>query len=165
MITRDIFAPGRSFRGCLGAFFIVIAVAALGCGRVESPESRALLELAGDTIELGRGAALADILVRSAATTTAVFEPDTITIRQGDVVRFIAADRHPHAISFDPARLAPATEAFLRRTDQLRSPPLIAEGASWIVSFQDAPPGVYPFVDLSQDRHGAIVVIIDKPDQ
>src|SRR5690606_36086138 len=79
LITRDIFAPGRSFRGCLGAFFIVIAVAALGCGRVESPESRALLELAGDTIELGRGAALADILVRSAATTTAVFEPDTIT--------------------------------------------------------------------------------------
>lgn len=140
-------------------------VTALGCGRAETPESRALLELAGDTIELERGASIADILVRSAATASAVFEPDTVTIRQGDVVRFITADRHPHAISFDPAGLAPATAAFLRQTDQLRSPPLIAEGASWIVSFQGAPPGVYPFVDLSQDRRGAIVVILPTPEE
>lgn len=158
-------APGLSYWGCPGAIFILVVLTALGCGRVESPESRALLELAGDTIELERGSTLADILVRSSTTTTAVFEPDTVTIRQGDVVRFITADRHPHAITFDLAQLAPATEDFLRRTDQLRSPPLISEGASWVVSFQEAPPGVYPFIDLSQDRRGAIVVIAVAQEQ
>lgn len=164
MTTADRSAPGLSCWRRPGAFFILVLLAG-ACGRPESPESRALIELAEDTIELGRGASLADVLVRSAAATTAVFEPETLTIRQGDVIRFITADRHPHAITFDPERLAPEHAHFLRATDQLRSPPLITEGAAWVVSFEEAPPGIYPFVDLSQDRQGMIIVVPADPEQ
>lgn len=157
-------APGLSRMGRPGAFFILLALLAMACGRDETPESRALLELAEDTIQLERGVALAEILVRSGATNAAAFEPDTIRIRTGDVVRFITADRHPHAITFDATQLAPVAEEFLRRTSQLRGPPLITEGSSWIVSFKDAPPGLYPFIDLSQDRRGAVIILALPPE-
>jgi plastocyanin len=156
-------APGLSWRERPGAIFILLALAALACDRGEAPEKRAVLELAEDTIHLEKGVNLVDILVRSGSATTVPFEPDTVRARPGDVVRFITADRHPHAIAFESALLAPALDEFLRRTSQLRSPPLIVEGASWIVSLADAPPGTYPFVDLSQNARGTLTVFAPPP--
>jgi plastocyanin len=121
-----------------------------------------VLELAEDTIQLERGVALTDILVRSATATTPAFQPDSVRARPGDVIRFIVADRHPHSIAFVTAQLAPQLEEFLRRTNQLRSPPLIVEGASWVVSFDNAPAGEYPFIDLSQNLGGAVIVRAEK---
>jgi plastocyanin len=152
-------APGLSYKGRPGAVFILLALSALACHKGEEPPSRAVLELAEDTIHLERGVALADILVRSASATTPAFQPDTIRARPGDVVRFITADRHPHAIAFETTLLTPTLEEFLRRTSPLRSPPLIVEGASWVISFANAPAGEYPFVDLSQERGGAIIIL------
>jgi plastocyanin len=117
-----------------------------------------VLELAEDTIRLESGVALVDILVRSGSTAAAPFTPDTVRIQQGDVVRFTTLDRHPHAITFEVAGLTPEIATFLERTGQLRSPPLITEGGSWVISFTDAPPGAYPFIDLSQDARGLIIV-------
>jgi plastocyanin len=160
LIGSRISAPGPSIRERPGAIFILLALALLGCGREEGPEKRAVLELAEDTIRLERGVTLNDVLVRSGTAQSTAFEPDTIRINAGDVVRFITADRHPHAIAFEATQLAPALEEFLRRTSQLRGPPLITEGASWIVSFADAPAGTYPFIDLSQNARGAIIVTV-----
>lgn len=151
-------APGLSLRGRPGAFFTLLALLALACNRGEEPRKREVLELAEDTIQLEHGVTLTNVLVRSASGTTPAFQPETIQARPGDVVRFITADRHPHAIAFETTQLALPLADFLQRTHQLRSPPLITEGASWIVSFADAPPGRYPFVDLSQNRAGVIVV-------
>jgi plastocyanin len=156
-------APGLSFRERPGAIFILLALLALACNRGAQPEERAVLELAEETIHLEHGVRLTDILVRSGSATSAAFVPDTVRARPGDVVRFIAADRHPHSIAFESSQLSPAVEEFLRSSSQLRGPPLITEGASWIVSFADAPAGRYPFVDLSQNKLGLIIVTSPAP--
>jgi len=159
-------ASGHSLWGRPGASLILTLLLALlsaSCGRERGTEEAAVIELAKDTIRLERGVRLSDILVRANSLTTVPLEPDTVTIRVGDVVRFISADRHPHAIAFELERLSPQMADFLRESGQLRSPPLIIEGASWIVSFADAPPGAYPFVDLSQDVRGYIRVTAPEP--
>jgi plastocyanin len=153
-------APGRPARGASAALLVLLALGAAACrSKGAEPQARAVLELASDTIQLERGVSLVDVLVRS----NAPLHPDTARVRQGDVVRFITGDARPHAIAFEADRLTPESVAFLERTDQLRGPPLIAEGASWVISLADAPPGIYSFVDLSQDARGAIVVSPAEP--
>jgi plastocyanin len=155
-------APGRPARGASAALLTLLALGAAACrskGAGADPDRRAVLELASDTIQLERGVALVDVLVRSNAS----LHPDTARVRQGDVVRFVTGDARPHAIAFEADRLTPESVAFLERTDQLRGPPLIIEGASWVISLADAPPGIYSFVDLSQDARGAIVVSPAEP--
>lgn len=153
-------APGRPARGASAALLVVLALAPAACRRKGAePESRAVLELSNDTIKLERGVALVDVLVRF----NTPLAPDTARVKQGDVVRFVTGDARPHAIAFEADRLTPESMAFLERTDQLRGPPLIAEGSSWVVSLADAPPGIYSFVDLSQDARGAIVVSPAEP--
>lgn len=117
-----------------------------------------ILELAADTIRLEPGVTVSDVVVRTAISGRAVFEPETVRVRSGDVVRFVAADRHLHAIAFDAGQLSAEAARFLEQTNQLKGPPLLTEGASWIVSLAAAPPGVYPFVDLSHGARGTVIV-------
>lgn len=156
-------APGLSARRRSGAFsfptvFCALALATLACDSAREPEERAVIELAEDTIRLERGVTITDILVRSRTADAPPLQPDTVRVTSGDVVRFISADNHPHAIAFESALLAPQVEEFLRGTGQLRGPPLITEGASWIVSLEGAPPGAYHFIDLSQNARGLVLV-------
>jgi len=157
---------GRSGTGCPAVVFRGAAAWAAALifvlGACERPgaEERAVLELEHDTITLEPGIRVMDIVLRSAP---AGPEPDPVSIRPGDVVRFIAADALLHTVAFDRHRLSTAAEAFLTRTDQLRGPPLLAAGARWVVSFEGAPPGDYPYIDQSHDRGGVIVVIAEEP--
>ncbi|HEX7051501.1 MAG TPA: hypothetical protein VF188_14945 [Longimicrobiales bacterium] len=116
----------------------------------------AVLELDEDTIRLDPGVALVNVVL-SADPRTGI-QPDTARIRAGDVVRFVTGDGVPHAVAFDRARLTPAAQRFLGRTGQLRGPPLVTTGANWVVSFEGAPPGSYPFTDLSHGFHGVVMV-------
>ena len=96
----------------------------------------AVLELAADTVQL----------------------PDSIVAHPGDVVRFTAGDGATHALAFDGASLAAEARTFLERTSQMRSPPLITEGATWIISLADAPAGTYRFRCLTHNAAGALTV-------
>lgn len=157
MIWNGKEAPGCSLRGCPGAVLLVVLALALpSCDQPGAARERRVLELEEDTIRLEPGTAVVDVLLRSDRENP--LEPDTVRIRPGDVVRYVAADARPHAVAFDHGRLAPEAAAFLQRTGQLRGPPLIHPGASWVVSFRGAPPGVYPFIDLSQSAQGVIIV-------
>ena len=83
-------------------------------------------------------------------------------VRAGDALRFVAADRRPHSPSFVVDSLEPTVREFLDATGQLRGPPLVSEGAAWVVILEDAPPGRYPFICRSHDASGVILVTADQ---
>ncbi|HEX6938998.1 MAG TPA: hypothetical protein VF158_06260 [Longimicrobiales bacterium] len=155
-------ASGRSRVGRPDAVFaLLLALAAPACESPALGERGEVLELDGDTVRLAPGVAVADVLLRAGAPDAV--EPETIRIRSGDVVRFTAADARVHAVAFERARLAPAAVAFLDSTAQLRSPPLLTRGARWIVSFEGAPAGSYPFVDTATGARGTVAVAPAAP--
>jgi plastocyanin len=115
-----------------------------------------VLELAGDTVKLPDSVHVAT--VRIDRTKLAELEPATSTVRTGDLLRFMAQDAGAHAIAFDGSALSADARAFMERTGQLRSPPFMAEGSTWVVSFKDAPPGTYPYRCPTHGAQGAITV-------
>lgn len=116
-----------------------------------------VLELEGETVQLAPGERLVEIEVARAAAGRE-FEPARADASPGDVIRFTARDGHNHAVVFDGVALEPATRAFLERTGQLRGPPLVKDGASWVVSLDGAPPGDYPYVCLTHGERGMLTV-------
>lgn len=147
-------APARQFVR-VGAF-LILAGALSACDRVPGVDGPRVLELLNDTIQLADSVRLVEVTVeRSAA---GDFEPASIEARSGDVIRFTAADRGGHAISFDGARLDAGARQFLERTGQLRSPPLITTDAAWIITLDDAPPGQYPFRCTTHGAQGVLLV-------
>lgn len=160
MTRSGSFASGRSRIGRPDVVLaLLLAAAAAACEAPALGGRGEVIELDSDTVRLAPGVAVADVLLRAGARATV--EPDTVRIRVGDVVRFTAADSRMHAIAFERTRIAPAGVAFLERTGQLRSPPLLTDGASWVVSFAGAPPGAYPFTDTSWGAPGAVLVAAD----
>jgi plastocyanin len=115
-----------------------------------------VLELESDTITLPLGARVVEIEV--ARKPAGEFQPASIAARVGDVVRFVAKDGHSHAIVFDADQIIPDGAAFLERTGQLRGPPLVHDGATWLVSLDGAPPGEYSFNCLTHSGRGSINV-------
>ncbi len=88
--------------------------------------------------------------------------PARIEIRPGDIVVFVAVDGRVHTVRFPLDSLSARTADFLRRTDQLESPPLLDRDARYVLTFEDAPGGRYPFVsDGGGGSAGGVVVVRD----
>jgi plastocyanin len=87
-------------------------------------------------------------------------EPGSVEVRPGDWVEFRTADRRVHAVSFVLDSLPPAAVEFLRSSSQESSPPLVEPEARFLVSFEGAPVGRYPFVVAGNgaEARGSIVV-------
>jgi plastocyanin len=154
-------APGRPWIGRPGVVLVAVLLLSAGaaCERGERARVREaeVLVLEEDTVRLAPGAAIVETRIRSSHAGS-TFEPDTIRARPGDVVRFVAADARNYAIAFDAGSLAPEARAYLERTGQLRGPPLLTPGATWIVSLEGAPPGLYPFACLAHGARGLLIV-------
>jgi plastocyanin len=72
--------------------------------------------------------------------------PRTLDVAPGHWVQFVAADTRVYSVHFDRERFEDeAAWAFLQGLHQTASPPLTGAGARFIVSFEEAPPGTYPF--------------------
>lgn len=120
----------------------LVVLAAAACDSMPG-SGPPVLELANDTIQLGSGVSVVDVdIVRSAE---GEFDPRVVEADTGDIVRFIAGDNGGHAIVFESSSLSAGVRDFLERTAQMRSPPLIASGSSWVVTLEGAPAGDYPF--------------------
>ena len=143
--------PGRPF------VFLGIACALAACDRPGLPERPPVLELGNVIAELPPGARIHEVRVGGAAPAPE-FDPETVRARPGDVVGFTAGATGTHAIAFDAPALAPEAGAFLSDTRQLRGPPLLSAGATWVVSLDGAPPGTYPFHCITHGARGVLLV-------
>jgi plastocyanin len=73
------------------------------------------------------------------------FEPDTITIPAGDVVRFVMTGSQPESVAFDKTAATPEISSFITSGSLDRGILLTNPGDSYDVSFRAAPAGNYPF--------------------
>jgi plastocyanin len=128
----------------------------LACERGSAPVSDRTLPLDKDTIQLEASVNLIDVRIRTGQASH--FAPDTIRAHAKDVLRFTSADALTHAVLFDAAGMTAGMREFLERTSQLRGPPLLSAGSSWVLNLDGAPVGVYPFTCLGHNAHGALIV-------
>ena len=89
--------------------------------------------------------------------------PATLVVRPGDYVQFVSGDNRVHAVSFPVEGLSPPAADFLRRTGQQASPPMVVADARFVVTFADAPPGLYPFVVIGNGVTGKGSIQVDEP--
>jgi plastocyanin len=80
----------------------------------------------------------------------ASFDPVDLTIKSGDVVKWIVRTGPPHNISFDPKGIPSGADAFLNGAMKETMGPLIgpmeiAIGNSYEINFAGAPAGVYHY--------------------
>ncbi|MEX2281568.1 MAG: hypothetical protein WEE89_03660, partial [Gemmatimonadota bacterium] len=143
------------FRGCAGAFVLVILPVLASC-KDFSLRREAKLDIGGDTISLPAGVKIHDVLVRSVA--AGELDPAAVQIRSNDVVRFKTGDSRTHILEFEEGSLPASAGQLFRTKSQLRSPPLLVVGATWIVSFEGMPAGRYTFRCISHGVSGSITV-------
>jgi plastocyanin len=140
--------------GCAGAFVLLLLVLT-GCK--DSPFRRETkLDIGTDTITLAKGVTVHDIVVQSV--TGGEFQPAAVEIRTGDVVRFRMEDSRTHVLAFDDAGTPEAVRQLFRTKSQDRSPPLVAKGATWIVSFEAVPAGNYTYRCATHGVSGRVTV-------
>jgi len=151
MLFTGRLRPRRPF-----VFAGVVCVLA-ACDRTGLPERPPILELGAVIAELPPGARVHEVRVGGAAPAPEL-DPDTVRARPGDVIGFTAVASGTHAVAFDAAALSPETGAFLSNTRQLRGPPLVNAGATWVVSLDGAPPGTYPFHCITHGARGVLIV-------
>lgn len=93
-------------------------------------------------------------------------DPVEATVAPGDYLQFVTADSWIHEISFDADSLTASGRAFMDGLDQMASPPLVSRGSRFVVSFDGAPAGRYPYLVLGNGapKRGAVVVVaIESP--
>lgn len=146
-------APGRLSRrsGAL-VFGLVVTLAASACDAVSGGSTITL-----DSAEVSIDGSVHDVTIAGAGAVDSI-APEMVQARVGDAIRFVVEDRRPHAIMFTAERLEAPVREYLERTSQLRGPPLVNEGSSWVVLLEDAVPGRYPFHCRSHDAAGEITV-------
>jgi plastocyanin len=146
-------APARPLKGCVGAFVLLVCLSS--CER--TPFKRAeSLDVGGDTIQLAPGVEVHDVQVRNS--TDSDFAPASVDARSGDVVRFTTTDSRTHLIEFDEASLPGNALSLFQSKTQLRSPPLLVQGATWVVSLENAPAGTYTFLCSTHNARGTLTV-------
>ena len=74
------------------------------------------------------------------------------------MIRFKTTDARTHVLSFDESTLPQQVRDQLQSHAQLRSPPLLVEGATWIVSLTGMPLGEYSIQCLTHGVAGRITV-------
>jgi plastocyanin len=86
--------------------------------------------------------------------------PPELSIEEGDVVQFVTVDRRVHVIRFEGEALSGPSLDFLESSGQRTSPPLIHSGSRFVVSFENAPPGSYPFVSTAHGDPAPGVILV-----
>jgi plastocyanin len=151
-------APARLLSQLAGA--VVLCWLCAGCDRTKgepaAEQGPRVLQLDSTSIALPDSVHLAVITLDRSI--RADMDRLNVELRVGDIIRFETRDGGGHAIAFDGVALATRARVWLEHTGQLRSPPLVAAGNAWVVSFEEAPPGDYPFQCVTHGGRGTVRV-------
>ena len=90
-------------------------------------------------------------------------EPDSIVVQPGDYLQFVSSDWLIHEVHFDSAIMDDQARSFMVVTGQMNSPPLLQQGARFVLSFVDAPLGTYPFRLQGNRADGRGVIVVASP--
>ena len=154
-LNEDVQGRGSLRAGRPGLFLWLVL--ALGCGGQDGAAPRDVVRLDEGEVQLPEGAHRHDVRLEGVGSQSEV-EPASVTANAGDAVAFIAADAMTHSVAFLADRLDSAQVAFLEEGGQMRGPPLLTEGSSWVVSLTGAPAGEYPFACTLHGGQGVIRV-------
>lgn len=99
--------------------------------------------------------------VRISTGTAERADPASVTVEPGDYVQFLSADHFVHEIAFVLDSLSGPARAFLERTRQSASPPLLEIDARYVMSFVGAPEGRYPYYLAGNRAGGTGVVVVE----
>ena len=91
-------------------------------------------------------------------------EPAAVSIEPGAHVEFVTADWLIHEVIFEVDSIGRAGQDFLRSTDQMASPPLIDRDTRYVLTFEAAPPGRYPYRLEGNGESGSGVIIVRDPE-
>ncbi len=135
-------SPAPRGRGALTAILTLSLIAVIvGCdGEPEDPRTSELREF----LSIGSGPAVHWVQLGGEGAREWV-RPDRLEVEPGDVVAFETADWRVHTLAFQTDSLPPAAARFLVQTGQAAAPPLVSLGSRFVVTFADAPEGLYPF--------------------
>lgn len=152
-------APARLLLQSVGAVALLALLA--GCDR--GGEERVADDLGPRVLQLDSASvdlpdSIRQLVVRLDRSTAADLAPASAALRTGDIVRFEAGDAGGHAIAFDGAQLPGEARTWLETTGQLRSPPLVNAGNAWVITFDGAPPGEYPYLCVTHGARGSLTV-------
>jgi plastocyanin len=91
------------------------------------------------------------------------FDPANVTIKSGDIVKFVAASGGPHNVGFDASGIPSGAAAVLQKNMTGQQAPLMGpivnNGDSYSVSFAGAPPGQYHYFCLPHQSLNMVGVI------
>ncbi|MGY8777704.1 MAG: hypothetical protein ACKVIN_06235 [Longimicrobiales bacterium] len=91
-------------------------------------------------------------------------DPDAVTVSAGEFVQLVSTDWFVHEVRFDLDAMALDTRAFLERTGQTVSPPLLQEGSRFVLSFANAPAGRYPYLLEGNRESGLGEIVVASPE-
>jgi plastocyanin len=86
--------------------------------------------------------------------------PDSLSIAPGEFVQFVSGDWLVHEMAFELDSLDGELRAFLERTGQAASPPLLQRDSRFVLSFVGAPPGRYPYALAGNRESGRGVIVV-----
>ena len=90
-------------------------------------------------------------------------DPALVSIEPGAFVEFITTDWFLHEVVFEADSLGAEQGAFMERTHQVASPPLIERDSRFVLSFEGAPSGRYPYRLEGNGRAGRGVIVVAPP--
>jgi plastocyanin len=156
-MSEDVYGRGSLRAGRPGLLFgLLIALGGLACARDGDPP-RNVVELEEGQVQLPDGSSRHDVLLEGVGAQGEV-TPASVQARPGDAIAFSVGDAITHSIAFRADRLDSAQVAFLETSGQMRGPPLLTEGSSWVVTLVGAPAGDYAFACTLHGGTGVIRV-------
>jgi plastocyanin len=90
-------------------------------------------------------------------------DPELVSVEPGAYVEFITTDWLVHEVIFEIDSLTAEQRAFLQRTDQVASPPLIERDSRYVLALDGAPHGRYPYRLEGNGLPGRGAIVVAEP--
>jgi len=91
-------------------------------------------------------------------------DPTVLSVLEGDLVQFVSTDWMVHEVHFELDSMDAPSRAFLERTMQTASPPLLQRDARFVLTFAGAPAGRYPYRLEGNREEGRGEIRVAPPD-
>jgi plastocyanin len=142
-------------------FLLAALLAVVSCEPLPDPDT-----MPDEVLQAELGLTIGDRVHRVALTGGPSEHPDpvAISIEPGSIVEFVTTDWFIHEVIFEADSLEQKQWSYLERTDQTASPPLINRDSRYVLTFDGAPPGRYPYRLEGNGGSGRGVIIVAVPE-